>query len=143
MSSPSGTGGLELFEKENLENFQHINVTAIADYIIDKNHSLIITGDSEGVIRSYKREGGKLHPNPEKQIGKTKIEQLIVNSELKNLYILQGGNLFIYELPDLKDKTPKDNDKESAYLKDIAKIVENESPKDKDTLMIIEKKQKN
>ena len=142
MSSPSGTGGLELFEKENLENFQHINVTAIADYIIDKNHSLIITGDSEGVIRSYKREGGKLHPNPEKQIGKTKIEQLIVNSELKNLYILQGGNLFIYELPDLKDKTPKDNDKESAYLKDIAKIVENESPKDKDTLMIIAKKTK-
>jgi hypothetical protein len=94
-------GNLELFETEFLMEFPNITVTAIVDYIIGKNKSLIITGDKGGVIRLYEREGSKLVQKSEKQIGKSKIDKLISNAESKNLYILTNGNLFIYGLPDL------------------------------------------
>ena len=134
------TGNLELFETEFLMEFPNITVTAIVDYIIGKNKSLIITGDKGGVIRLYEREGSKLVQKLEKQIGKSKIDKLISNAESKNLYILTNGNLFIYGLPDLKLKPNDDVNKE--LFKDIEKIVENDCPKNKNELMIIKKNKK-
>ena len=119
-------GNLELFETEFLMEFPNITVTAIVDYIIGKNKSLIITGDKGGVIRLYEREGSKLVQKLEKQIGKSKIDKLISNAESKNLYILTNGNLFIYGLPELKLKPNDDVNKE--LFKDIEKIVENDCP---------------
>ena len=136
------TGNLELFETEFIQEFQKINITAIADYITGKNQSLIITGDSNGIIRVYKRQGSKLTEEHQLQKGKTKIDKLIVNSSLKVLYILTGGILFIHELPNLNDHTPHESDGEYKYLRDIAKIVENENEKNKNELMIITKKKK-
>ena len=138
----SQSGNLELFETEFLKDFPKVNITAVADYIINSNQSIIITGDSNGVIRSYKREGSKLSEIQQLQFVKTKIDKLIANGESKILYILTGGNLYIYTLPNLKDKTPKDNDKEAKYFKDMAKIVGNDCPKNKNDLMIITKKKK-
>ena len=138
----SQSGNLELFETEFLKDFPKVNITAVADYIINSNQSIIITGDSNGVIRSYKREGSKLSEAHQLQFVKTKIDKLIANGESKILYILTGGNLYIYTLPNLKDRTPKDNDKEAKDFKDIAKIVENDCPKNKNDLMIITKKKK-
>ena len=138
----SQSGNLELFETEFLKDFQRTNITAVADYIINNNQSIIITGDSNGVIRSYKRDGSKLVETQQLQFVKTKIDKLIANGESKILYILTGGSLFIYSLPNLKDNTPKDSDRETRDLKDIAKIVRNECPKNKNDLMIITKKKK-
>ena len=70
----SQSGNLELFETEFLKDFQKINITAVADYIINNNQSIIITGDSNGVIRSYKREGSKLSEAHQLQFVKTKID---------------------------------------------------------------------
>ena len=138
----SQSGNLELFETEFLKDFQKINITAVADYIINSKKSIIIIGDSTGVIRIYKREGSKLTEDQQIQVSKVKIDRLIANGELKILYILSGGSLFIRSLPNLNDKTPKESDKEGRDLKDIAKIVENECPKNKNELMIITKKKK-
>ena len=138
----SQSGNLELFEKEFLKDFQRMNITAVADFIIKNNESLIITGDSEGIIRAYKREKQKLVEKQQIQFANKKIEKLIVNQESKILYVLSEGNLFIYDLPDLNDKTPKGNDKEAKDLKDIAKIVPNDCPKNKNDLMVITKKKK-
>ena len=136
------SGNLELFETEFLQDFKNNRLTAIADYITGKNQSLLITGDSSGVIRVYKREGAKLTENQQYQKGKTKIDKLIINSKFNILYILTGGSLFIHELPDFKDHSPKESDGESRHLKEIAKIVQNESPKHAKELMVITKKKK-
>ena len=138
----SQSGNLELFETEFLKEFQKTSITAVADYIINNNQSIIVTGDSNGVIRSYKREGSKLVETQQIQFVKTKIDKLIANGESKILYILSGGSLFIYSLPNLNDNTPKETDKEGRDLKDIAKIVGNDCPKNKNDLMIITKKKK-
>ena len=142
MSTITG-GNLELFETEFLQDFKNIKVTAIADYILGKNKSLLITGDSNGIIHVYERHDKKLTEKQQLQKGKSKIEKLLVISECNVLFILTGGSLFIYELPNLKDQTPKEFDGESRHLKDIAKIVENEDPKRKKDIMIITKKKKN
>jgi len=136
------SGNLELFETEFLQDFKNVNVTAIADYILGKNQSMIITGDSHGVIRVYERRGSKLTETQQHQKGKSRIEKLIVNPEFNILYILTGGSLFIHELPNLNDRTPRESEGESRHFKEIAKIVENESPKHKNELMIITKKKK-
>ena len=141
MSNITG-GNLELFETEFLQDFKNIKVTAIADYILGKNKSLLITGDSNGIIHVYERHDKKLTEKQQLQKGKSKIEKLLVISECNVLFILTGGSLFIYELPNLKDQTPKEFDGESRHLKDIAKIVENEDPKRKKDIMIITKKKK-
>ena len=141
MSSVSAAN-LELFETEFLQDFKNLNITAIVDYIKGKNNSLIITGDSSGVIRVFERKGSKLAEIHQLQKGKSKINNLLVNQELNTLYILTGGSLFIYELPNFNDHTPKESEGESKHLKDIAKIVENENPKQKSELMIISKKKK-
>ena len=141
MSSVSAAN-LELFETEFLQDFKNLNITAIVDYIKGKNNSLIITGDSSGVIRVFERKGSKLAEIHQLQKGKSKINNLLVNQELNTLYILTGGSLFIYELPNFNDHTPKESEGESKHLKDIAKIVENENPKQKSELMIISKKNK-
>ena len=138
----TSSGNLELFETEFLKDFKNINITAVADYYIGKNQSLLITGDSTGVIRIYERKGSKLTERQQQQKGKTKIDKLIVNSEFNILYILTGGSLFIHELPNLKDISPKESDGESRYLKDVSKIIENEDAKHKNELMIITKKKK-
>ena len=138
----SQSGNLELFETEFLKEFQKTSITAVADYIINNNQAIIVTGDSNGVIRSYKREGSKLVETQQIQFVKTKIDKLIANGESKILYILSGGSLFIYSLPNLNDNTPKETDKEGRDLKDIAKIVGNDCPKNKNDLMIITKKKK-
>ena len=54
------SGNLELFETEFLQDFKNIKVTAIADYILGKNKSLLITGDSNGIIHVYERHDKKL-----------------------------------------------------------------------------------
>ena len=136
----SQSGNLELFETEFLKDFQGINLTAVANYIINNNQSLIITGDSKGVLRVYKREGSKLGESQQIQIGKSKIDKLIAYGEYRVLFILSGGNIYIRSLPDLSDKTPKDSDKESRDLKDIVRIVENECPKNRNELMAITKR---
>ena len=141
MSSVSGAN-LELFETEFLQDFKNLNITAIADYIKGKNNSLLITGDSTGIIRVFERKGSKLSEIHQLQKGKSKINNLLINQELNILYILTGGSLFIYELPNFIEHTPKETDSESKNLKDIAKIVANESPKHKKELMIISKKKK-
>ena len=141
MSNITG-GNLELFETEFLQDFKNIKVTAIADYILGKNKSLLITGDSNGIIHVYERHDKKLTEKQQLQKGKSKIEKLLVISECNVLFILTGGSLFIYELPNLKDQTPKEFDGESRHLKDIAKIVENEDPKRKKDIMNITKKKK-
>ena len=143
MTTPTqASGNLELFETEFLQDFKNVNVTAVADYILGKNQSMIITGDSHGVIRIYERRGSKLTETQQHQKGKSRIEKLIVNPKFNILYILTGGSLFIHELPNLNDRTPKESEGESRHFKEIAKIVENESPKHKNELMIITKKKK-
>ena len=98
MSSVSGAN-LELFETEFLQDFKNLNITAIADYIKGKNNSLLIAGDSTGIIRVFERKGSKLSEIHQLQKGKSKINNLLINQELNILYILTGGSLFIYELP--------------------------------------------
>ena len=141
MSTPT-IGNLELFETEFLQDFKNKNITAIADYIIEKNKSLIILGDSTGVINVFERKGSKLTESRQLQKGKTKIDKLLVIPEINILYILTGGSLFIHELPFLKDRTPSESDGEARHLKEIAKIVENESPKRSKEIMIITKRKK-
>ncbi len=137
----SSSGNLELFETEFLKDFQNNNITAIADYITNEENFLI-TGNSNGDIKVYKREGSKLIDHQLKQIGQNKIDKLLVDNESKLLFILSSGSLFIHTLPNLNDRTPKEGDKETKYLKDIAKIVQNECPKNKNDLIIITKKKK-
>ena len=142
MSTPTA-GNLELFETELLQDFKSVNITAIADYITGKNKSLIIAGDSTGVITIFERKGSKLTEARQLQKGKSRIDKLLVISEFNILYILTGGTLFIHELPNLNDRTPpRESEGESRHLKDIAKIVENENPKRNKEIMIITKKKK-
>ena len=129
--SSVAAANLELFETEFLQDFKNLNITAIVDYIKGKNNSLIITGDSTGVIRVFERKGSKLSEIHQLQKGKSKINNLLVNQDLNTLYILTGGSLFIYELPIFNEHTPKEQDGELKHLRDIAKIVENENPKTK------------
>ena len=113
MTTPTqASGNLELFETEFLQDFKNVNVTAVADYILGKNQSMIITGDSHGVIRIYERRGSKLTETQQHQKGKSRIEKLIVNPKFNILYILTGGSLFIHELPNLNDRTPKESEGE-------------------------------
>ena len=141
MSTPS-SGNLELFETEFLQDFKNVNITAIVDYIKGENKSMIITGDSHGVIRVYERNDSKITEIQQYQKGRLKIDKLILIPEINILYILTGGSLFINELPNLNDRTPKESDGESRYFKEVANIIENESPKYKKELMIITKKKK-
>ena len=67
---------------------------------------------------------------------------MILIQEINVLYILTGGSLFIYELPNFNDRTPSESAGESKYFKEVSKIIENESPKRKNELMIITKKKK-
>ena len=132
----SASGNLELFDSELIQDFPKINITSIADY-----YQNIIIGDSVGHILAYKKENSKYVEYHNKQI-KTKIDKLIVVQNLNILYILSGGNLYFYILPLFNDITPKDSDKEAKDFKDIAKIVENQDPKNNNELMIISKKKK-
>ena len=133
-SGPSDN--LELFESEFIQEFPKTSITSIADY-----NQNIITGDSSGNIRAYKKENSKYVEFQHKQ-QKSKIDKLIAISDLNILYGLSGGNLFLYDLPLFNDKSPKDSDKESKDLKDIVKIIENKNPKNNSELMIITKKKK-
>ena len=141
MSTPS-SGNLELFKTNFLQDFKNVNITAIIDYITDKNKSMIITGDNHGIIRVYERNDSKLTEISQYQKGKSKIDKMILIQEINVLYILTGGSLFIYELPNFNDRTPSESAGESKYFKEVSKIIENESPKRKNELMIITKKKK-
>ena len=127
---------LELFETEFAQEFPRENITSIADY-----NQNILTGNSSGIIKAYKKENSKLEETNHIEL-KSKIDKLVVVAELDILYVLSGGNLYLYNLPSFNDKTPKDSDKESKDLKDIVKIIENQDPKNKQDLMIITKKKK-
>ena len=130
------TANLELFESEFIQDFPKINITSIVDY-----YQNIIIGDSSGNVRVYKKENSKLVEFHNIQL-KSKIDKLIVIPEENILYILSGGNLLFYELQTFHDRSPKDSDKESKDFKDIAKIYQNQNPKNKNDLMIITKKKK-
>ena len=132
----ASSGNLELFESEFLTDFPYINITSLVEY--NKN---IITGDSSGHIKAYKKEGSKFVEYYHNQL-KSKIDKLIVVEDLNILYILSGGNLFLYDLPTFVDKSPKEADKESKDFKDIVKIFENQGPKNRNEIMIITKKKK-
>ena len=132
----ASSSNLELLESEFLSEFANINITSIAEY--DSN---IIIGDSTGHIGAYKQEGKKLVNYYNNQL-KSKIDKLIVVSDLNILYVLSGGNLLLYDLPTFVDKSPKDSDKEAKDFKDIANIYENKHPQNKEDLMIITKKKK-
>ncbi len=132
----ASSGNLELFESEFITDFPYINITSIAEY--NKN---IITGDSSGQIKEYKKEGSKFVEFNHYQL-KSKIDKLIVVEDLNILYILSGGNLFLYDLPSFVDKSPKETDKESKDFKEIAKIFENQGQKNRNEIMIITKKKK-
>ena len=133
----SGTSGnLELFDSEFIQDFPKINITSIAEY-----YQHIIIGDSLGHIQAYKKENSKYVECHNKQI-KTKIDKLIAIPNLNILYVLSGGNLYLYILPVFNDINPKESDKEAKDFKDIAKIVENQDPKNNNELMIITKKKK-
>ena len=127
---------LELFETEFDQEFPKESITSIADY-----NQNILTGNSSGIIKAYKKENSKLEETNHIEL-KSKIDKLVVVAELDILYVLSGGNLYLYNLPSFNDKTPKDSDKESKDLKDIVKIIENQDPKNKQDLMIITKKKK-
>jgi hypothetical protein len=137
----SASGNLELFETEFLKDFHKITITAIADYNKDNDH-LLITGNSNGEITLYKREGSKLSKLHLTQVSSNKIDKLLVDDKSSFLYILSEGSLFIRTLPTLKDLTPKESDKESKLLKDIVKIIQNGCPGKKGEIMIISKKKK-
>ena len=93
---------LRTFETEFLKDFPKTSITDVADYIINNNQSIIITGDSNCINKTYKREGSKLVKTQKIQFVKTKIDKLIANGESKILYILSRGSLFIYSLPNSK-----------------------------------------
>ena len=117
----------ELFEIELLKDFQKINITAVADYIINNKQSIII-GDSNGIVRLYKRECSKLLEEGKIQASNSQIDNLIVNEESQILYILSGGSLYIRSLPSLNERNiPKEYKKE--LNKNIVKIVENGNQK--------------
>ena len=130
------TANLELFESEFIQEFPKINITSIVDY-----YQNIIIGDSNGNVRVYKRENSKLTEFQSFQL-KPKIEKLIIIPEENILYILSGVNLYFYELQTFHERKIKDSDKESKDFKEIAKIYQNQNPKNKNDLMIISKKKK-
>ncbi len=134
----SESGNLELFEKEFLQDFHKIKITAIADYNKGNDH-IIITGNSSGDINSYRREGSKLAQEQLTQVSTNKIDQLIVDDKSGFLYILSEGNLLIRTLPNL-DQISKDNDKEPKMFKEIVKIIQNGRPENKNEIMLITKK---
>ena len=127
---------LELFDSELLQEFPKTNITSIVEY-----KENIIIGDSSGFIWGYKKENYKLIEYYQKQL-KNKIDKLIVIPELDILYILSGGNFYYYSLPAFVDKSPKEPDKEAKDLKDIAKVIENQCPKNRNELLLISKKKK-
>ena len=131
------TSSLQLFEKEYLNEFTKTNITAIVAF-----ENLIIFGDYNGYLNVYKKENKNLSQVNQIQVAKTKIDTLIVVNKEKILYILTGGNLLVYEIPDFNSKTPKDTDKESKDLKDVVKIVGNQSEENSNQLCIITKKKK-
>ena len=88
MSTPS-SGNLELFETEFLQDFKNVNITAIVDYIKGENKSMIITGDSHGVIRVYERNDSKIAEIQQYQKGRLKIDKLILIPEINILYIIR------------------------------------------------------
>ena len=130
------SGNLELFDSEFVQDFPKINITSIAEY-----YQNLIIGDSQGRIIAYKKENSKLVEYFSKQI-KNKIDKIIAIPNLNILYILSGGNLYLHGLPVFNDINPKDSDKESKDFKDIAKIYENQNPKNENELMIISKRKK-
>ena len=135
----SESGNLELFEKEFLKDFHKINITAIADYNKGNDH-LIVTGNSNGDINLYRREGSKLAELQITQVSTTKIDQLIVDDKSGFLYILSEGNLLIRTLPTLIQI--KEKDKEPKLFKEIVKIIQNGRPENKNEIMLITKKKK-
>ena len=130
------SSNLELFDSELLKEFPKTNITSIVDY-----KENIIIGDSSGFIWGYKKENYKLIEYYQKQL-KSKIDKLIAIPDLDILYILSGGNFYYYSLPSFVDKSPKESDKESKDLKDIAKVTENKCPKNRNELLLINKKKK-
>ena len=130
------SGNLELFDSEFIQDFPKINITSVAEY-----YQNLIIGDSQGRIQAYKKENSKLVEYYSKQV-KNKIDKIIVIQNLNILYILSGGNLYLNGLPVFNDINPKDSEKESKDFKDIAKIYENQNPKNENELMIISKKRK-
>ena len=130
------SGNLELFDSEFIQDFPKINITSVAEY-----YQNLIIGDSQGRIQAYKKENSKLVEYYSKQV-KNKIDKIIVIQNLNILYILSGGNLYLNGLPVFNDINPKDSEKESKDFKDIAKIYENQNPKNENELMIISKKKK-
>ena len=127
---------LELFEVELIKEFPKANITSIIDY-----NDQIIIGDALGNLTAYKREKTKLVQIHQIQL-KSKIENLIVMESSNILLVLAGGNIYIYELLSFKDNSPKDSDKESKDLKDIARIAQNKNSKNENEILVVTKKKK-
>jgi len=127
---------LELFDIELVKEFPKANITSIVDY---NDH--IIIGDVLGNITAYKREKTKLVQIHQISL-KSKIENLIVIESSNILLVLAGGNIYIYELLSFKDNSPKDSDKESKDLKDIARIAQNKNSKNENEILVVTKKKK-
>ena len=127
---------LELFDIELVKEFPKANITSIVDY-----SDQLIIGDALGNITAYKREKTKIVQIHQIQL-KSKIENLIVIESSNILLVLAGGNIYIYELVSFKDNSPKDSDKESKDLKDIARVAQNKNSKNENEILVVSKKKK-
>ena len=127
---------LELFDIELVKEFPKANITSIVDY-----SDQLIIGDALGNITAYKREKTKIVQIHQIQL-KSKIENLIVIESSNILLVLAGGNIYIYELVSFKDNSPKDSDKESKDLKDIARVAQNKNSKNENEILVVTKKKK-
>ena len=128
---------VELFEVGLIKEFPSTNITSIVEY--KKN---IIIGDSSGNLIAYKKEN-KTYVQYFQKLLKSKIDKLIVISDLDILYVLSGTNLYIYDLSSsFVDRSPKDSEKESKDCKDVAKIFENQSPNNSGEIIVVSKKKK-
>ena len=127
---------LELFEVELIKDFPKINITSVID-----NEKNLIIGDSSGNITIFKKNNSKLVQHSQIQL-KSKIETIIAKYKLNIFFVLSGGNLFIYDLSNFNDISPRDTDIESKDLKDIIKIAENKKPEKENELLIVNKKKK-
>ena len=83
--------------------------------------NIFIIGDSNGYISFFKKENSKFVPSHNIKL-KSKIEDFILIDARKILIVLSGGKLFIYDIINYADYSPKNtselklNDKNLAAL---------------------------
>ena len=126
------------FEIKPLLSLQKIDVTSIAEC-----ENIFIIGDSNGYISFFKKENSKFVPSHNIKL-KSKIEDFILIDARKILIVLSGGKLFIYDIINYADYSPKNTSELKLNDKNIkiSNISNNQNGESGNEILIITENKK-